>query len=88
MKYQVVFDNDNKLIGFYKNNDCKINCENKKINEEKNRNYLVWILIVVFLLLFVSFIFLGYFLYKNGFICLKKKKIATELIDDENFIGF
>ena len=75
-RYQLVFDYDNKIIGFYKyiNETGKENYEDKK-----DRPILVYILIIIGLVLII--IGLVFLLIKCYFI-LPRKKRANELSDD------
>ena len=75
-KYNMVFDQEKKIVGFYK--ETGEYDYQQKINKEKSGNILPWIL-VGFLL--VCLIFVGIFFYKK-LTSNKRKKIANELEDE------
>ena len=87
-KYQLVFNQDSKTIGFYNLNlEIEINNEENKtktifINESTNFIYIISIIIVSIIL----FIGLG-FIIGNYIKKYKKKKRANELDDDYEYIS-
>jgi len=72
-KYQLIFNEDNKLIGFYTGL--------KNISKKKINNLTKFILIVFFS---VCFIFLSFIIYKK-FRKFKNKKYANELEDNFSY---
>ena len=79
LKYQIVFDDDNSLIGFYKPN----------IKENNNNNETIGMIILkVFILFFVVsvFLFLVFLFYKKISFLTKRKKMANELEDDFMYV--
>jgi len=79
LKYQIVFDDDNSLIGFYKSN-----IEENSNNGEK----LGMILLKVFILCLavIVFLFLVFLFYKKISLLTKRKKMANELEDDFMYV--
>ena len=81
-KYQFVFNEDSKTIGYYRNNIKGNNKDNnlKEINESKNNKTTLIIILIV--ILAVSFTIIGMFIQRKFF--NKNRKIrANEL--EENF---
>lgn len=79
LKYQIVFDDDNSLIGFYKPN----------IKENNNNGEQIGMIILkVFLLCLVVsvFLFLVFLFYKKISLLTKRKKMANELEDDFMYV--
>ena len=79
LKYQIVFDDDNSLIGFYKPN----------IKENNNNGDTIGMIILkVFILFFVVsiFLFLVFLFYKKISFLTKRKKMANELEDDFMYV--
>ena len=78
-KYQLVMDNDQNMIGIYKE---KINNNESK---EKNYTMLIAILSIILLNVLIALSMLIYYLKKN--ICKSKKKIFSDS-DDDAYIYF
>ena len=79
LKYQIVFDDDNSLIGFYKPN----------IKENNNNGDTIGMIILkVYILFFVVsvFLFLVFLFYKKISFLTKRKKMANELEDDFMYV--
>ena len=78
-KYQFVMDNDNNLIGIYKEKDNN--------NEPKDKNYTMLIIILSILLinLIIALVVVIYYIRKN--ICKTRKRRLSE-ISDEDYIYF
>ena len=78
-KYQFVIDNDNNLIGIYK--------EKENNNEPKEKNYTMLIIILSILLinLIIALVVVIYYIRKN--ICKTRKRRLSE-ISDEDYIYF
>ena len=74
-KYQFVMDNDNNLIGIYKEKDNN--------NEPKEKNYTMLIIILSILLinLIIALVVVIYYLRKN--ICKTRKRRLSEISDDD-----
>ncbi len=87
-KYQLVFNQDSKTIGFYNLNlEIEINNEENKtktiiINESTNFIYIILIIILSFILLIGLSFIIGNYIKKY-----KKKKRANELDDDYEYIS-
>ena len=78
-KYQTVFNQEKKIIGFYtQTGDYEIDN-----NNQDNKNKLSFTLIIIFILL-ILLIILGIIFYKN-FPFNKRKKKANELDDDFDY---
>jgi hypothetical protein len=75
-KYQMVFDQEKKIFGFYKEIG-EYEYEEKKSNGNSGRS-IPWIIIVILLIIIG---FLGFLFYRK-FQLNKRKKIANELQDD------
>ena len=78
-KYQIIFDDDNGLIGFYRPNLFEANEKNNKMSN----GLKIGILFVVGSI----FIFLSFLIYKKINIIVKRKKMANELEDDFMYIS-
>ena len=78
-KYQIIFDDDNSLIGFYR---PYLNKKSEK-NNIMNNAFKVIILFVVG----AFFIFLSFMIYKKINIMVKRKKLANELEDDFMYVS-
>ena len=66
-KYQLVFNQDNKVIGFY---------NNKKVIHS---NFVFYLKIILIMILILVIVYLIYYIMKNK--CMKKKKNkAQELV--------
>ena len=75
-KYFFSFNYDDKILTFYET-------ENKENTFDNNaENYKTFILILVIIILLAIFALLGFFLAK--FIYKYKKRIATELLDEDD----
>ena len=74
-KYQFVMDNDNNLIGIYKEKDNN--------NEPKDKNYTMLIIILSILLinLIIALVVVIYYIRKN--ICKTRKRRLSEISDDD-----
>ena len=75
-KYNMVFDQEKKIVGFYKETG-EYEYEEKNENQ-KSRNSIPWIIILILLICLIG---LGFAFYKK-LPFIKRKKIANEL-DDE-----
>ena len=76
-KYQLTFDQEKKIVGFYKETGLYEYDDNN--NKTEGKNILPWVLVWI---LFFAFIILGFLFYEkvvNGF---RRKKKANELEDD------
>ena len=73
-KYQMVFELDNKAIGFY----TYINEKNSKI-KKNNKNILIYIVVIIVLLIII---FGLVFLLIKCYFSLPRKKRANELLDE------
>ena len=80
LKYQIIFDDDNSLIGFYSPIPKKV------INTEKNTGKII---LKVFILCSATivFIFVAFLLYKKINILTRRKKMANELEDDFMYVA-
>ena len=78
-KYQIIFDDDNGLIGFYRSNTIK--------TEEKNQFMSDALKIAILFAVGCSFIFLSFLIYKKINIIVKRKKLANELEDDFMYVS-
>ena len=76
-KYNMVFDQEKKIVGFYKEIG-EYDYQQKIGNNKKSGHYLPWILVVI---LFGCLIFVGILFYKK-LPFNKRKKIANELEDE------
>ena len=79
LKYQMIFDDDNSLIGFYNH------IEKKEINTNKN----IYVSIVKYFILgfaIIIIVFLAFIIYKKINILNTRKKLANELEDDFMYI--
>ena len=74
-KYQMVFDLDNKVIGFYTNINESYS-ENKKNN---NKNVFIYILVIIGLVIIIIGLI---FLLIKCYLSLPRKKRANELLDE------
>ena len=74
-KYQFVIDNDNNLIGIYKEKDIN--------NEPKEKNYTMLIVILSILLinLIIALVVVIHYIRKN--ICKTRKRRLSEIVDDD-----
>ena len=75
-KYQLVFNHNNKIIGFYIDNE-KYDEDGKKGDEIFNRRLLMIIIILAALIFFGTGFYIGYKIY------YKKKEKSTELQNEE-----
>ena len=75
-KYQLVFNHNNKIIGFYIEKE-KYDGEGKKGDEIFNRRLLIIIIIILAIIFFGSGFYIGYKIY------YRKKGKSTELQNDE-----
>jgi hypothetical protein len=78
LKYQIIFDDDNSLIGFY--NHIK--------EKDKNNNKKFYTIIKYIILGFIILVFIlvSFILYKKINILAKRKKLANELEDDFMYV--
>jgi len=80
-KYQIMFDNDNNLIGIY-----KLSNKNKKLetidDKKNNRNFDIILIILLIIILIIISGLLVYMIYNKKGICKNRKKRITELDDD------
>ena len=74
-KYDIVFDEDNKIISYYN--------PNKNIENNENKNNVFKIILIIFLgiIAFCGLLVIGFYLGKSKYI--QRKKRANELDDDE-----
>ena len=79
LKYQIVFDDDNSLIGFYKPNIK----ENNNIGEEIG---IIILKLFMLCLAIIVFLFLAFLFYKKISLLTKRKKMANELEDDFMYV--
>lgn len=79
LKYQIVFDDDNSLIGFYKPNIKENNNIGEKIGIIILKVFMLCLAIIVFL-------FLAFLFYKKISLLTKRKKMANELEDDFMYV--
>ena len=77
-KYQIIFDDDNGVIGFYSS------LPKVEVNNNKTRNLFLKIFILSLAL--IVFLFLFFLLYKKINILTKRKKLANELEDNFMYI--
>jgi len=77
-KYQIIFDDDNGLIGFY------ATPTNIEVTDNKKDNYFLKIFIIS--LFVIVFLFLCFLLYKKINTFIKRKKFAFELEDDFMYV--
>ena len=82
LKYQIIFDNENNLVGIYKLIEENIEKQNNK-NKRNLYILLIIILIILFLLLITVFI---YMIYNKRGICKYRKKRISELDDEFVYI--
>ena len=78
-KYQIIFDDDNGLIGFYRS----VN----NIEEEKKSGMSTALKIVILVFVSCVFLFLSFLIYKKINSLSKRKKFANELEDDFMYIS-
>jgi len=78
-KYQIIFDDDNGLIGFYRS----VN----NIEEEKKSGISTALKIVILVFVSCVFLFLSFLIYKKINSLSKRKKFANELEDDFMYIS-
>jgi hypothetical protein len=85
-KYQTVFDQEKKIIGFYTETGEYNNEENNN-NQKENKNEwyksLSWILIIIIIVLIIVFVIIGFIFYKH--LALFRKKKANELEDNYDY---
>ena len=81
-KYQFIFDEDKKLIGYYNSPE---NYDNSKIIEnENNEKYRLYILIIVLLLIVLLLLVITFFLVKK-LMNKNRRKRANELDDEYEY---
>ena len=83
-KYQLIFNQDSKTIGYYKSMNYVL--DNKKNNNNNSNNEIMKYIFIGVLILISSFLLflIGMYIQKNY--CNKnKKKKANELADEESF---
>ena len=83
-KYQLIFNQDSKTIGYYKSMNYV--CDNKKNNNNNSNIEIMKFIFIGILLLISSFLLflIGMYIQKNY--CNKNKKMkANELVDEESF---
>ena len=83
-KYYIVFNQDEKTLGYYKNMERPKNNKDKKDNMIINNSswYKTFIIIIIIILLVVCVIIMGIYIYKNK---KNRKKKANELDDEYNY---
>ena len=80
LKYQITFDDDNSLIGFYKHIEIIEN------NTNSNNIFSTVVKYVILGVVIIIFIFLAFIIYKKLNVYFKRKKLANELEDDFMYI--
>ena len=75
-KYQLIFNEDNKLIGFY----TDMNASNSN-----NRNGLIFFEIIIIIIVSIFSLFLLFILYKKIRLINKRKNYANELEEDFSY---
>ena len=80
LKYQMTFDDDNSLIGFYKHIEIIEN------NNNSNNIFSTVVKYVILGFVIIIFIFLAFIIYKKLNVYFKRKKLANELEDDFMYI--
>ena len=83
-KYYIVFNQDEKTLGYYKNMEKPKNNKNKNDNIITNNSswYKTFIIIIILILLIICVLFMGIYIYKNK---KNRKKKANELDDEYNY---
>ena len=83
-KYYIVFNQDEKTLGYYKNMEKPKKDKDKKENMMKNNTswYNSLIIILVIIILAICVISMGVYIYKNK---KNRKKKANELDDEYNY---
>ena len=82
-KYQFIFDEDKKLVGYY--NSPENDDSNKIIENENNEKYRLYMLIIVLLLIILFLLVFSYFLIKKLMNKNNRRKRANELDDDYEY---
>jgi hypothetical protein len=78
-KYQIIFDDDNGLIGFYRSNIVNFG--------EKAQKVSMALKIAILFVIGSIFIFLSFLIYKRINVLVKRKKLANELEDEFMYIS-
>ena len=78
-KYQIIFDDDNGLIGFYRNNIVNFGENSQKMS--------IALKIAILFVIGCFFIFLSFLIYKRINVLVKRKKLANELEDEFMYIS-
>ena len=83
-KYYIVFNQDEKTLGYYKNMEKPKNNKNKNDNTITNNSswYKTFIIIIIIILLVICVLVMGIYIYKNK---KNRKKKANELDDEYNY---
>ena len=78
-KYQIIFDDDNGLIGFYCQNIIETNGKNTTLN--------IFLKIAILFVIGCVFLFFSFLIYKKINVLVKRKKMANELEDDFMYVS-
>jgi hypothetical protein len=91
-KYQLIFNHDKKLIGYYRvnltnDNEEKIkNSPNQEIYNNNNINKILYIIFGILLLIIIGVLILLINVFFKPLCCNKqRKKLVNELVDEEEF---
>ena len=80
-KYQIIYDNDNNLIGIYIEDDNN-NKNKQNIISENNQSLLIVLIIILIIILLLMIGWIAYMIYMKKGICKNRKKRISELDDD------
>ena len=83
-KYYIVFNQEAKTLGYYKNMETPKNDKDKNGNIIKNDLswYKILIIVIIIILLVICILIMGIYIYKNK---KNRKKKANELDDEYNY---
>jgi hypothetical protein len=85
LKYQIMFDNDNNLIGIYLSKNDNEENDKVDINNKGHNVYMILIIILIVILLIIISLLVYMAITKKG-ICKNKRKRLAELNDDFVYI--
>jgi hypothetical protein len=85
LKYQIMFDNDNNLIGIYLSKNDNEKNDKVDINNKGSNIYMILIIILIVILLIIIALLVYMAITKKG-ICKNNRKRLAELNDDFVYI--